>query len=267
MINTITTIVNEAIKLIELDIHKSETTDVLKSDKHDIKLAIDKKLGDLIYSHIQKDFPTHSIISEENEIIIGQDDYTWIIDPLDGSVNYFYGLPFYGISIACFNNQLELSNQCYDFKSLLKKPVIGIIYIPYNQKLYWAIHNHGAYCNTHILKCPENMNSQDVLLSMNFSGRQENMKDMDKILSKLVKQVKKIRSHGATAVDLAYIASGNIGALIQRGIKIWDFAAAYIILTEAGGKFSTTEREPNSWDIIASFPNLHDFFIREAAIL
>ncbi|MHA1271054.1 MAG: inositol monophosphatase family protein [Candidatus Helarchaeota archaeon] len=191
-----------------------------KKDNSIVSLA-DIESEKLIKSEIKKKFPDHAIIGEEEGIVEGNSEYTWIIDPLDGTTNFSIHYPFFCVSIALFKNQ---------------SPIIGVIYFPPQDELFYAKRGYGAFLNNAELKVSNENSIEKSIIA--FS----NSRDVDKI--RLISDIhlkfrllrQKLRHFGSAALELSYLASGRISAFLSVGTNIWDVAAGVLLVQEAGGK-------------------------------
>jgi myo-inositol-1(or 4)-monophosphatase len=216
-----------ALKIIELEKNSSKKID--KNLSKDVKVFADIKSEKVIIEYLENatDF---SILSEEFGFIKKSSDYLWIVDPIDGSVNFSRDIPFYSISIGLWKK---------------KHPVLGIIYDLNTNDIYKGIIGKGSWfneiaINTSPLKKIENaIICTGFPVSYNFSDT-EIMSFVNKI-----KDFKKVRLLGSASLSLAYLAKGSVDAYTEKNIKIWDVAAGIAIVIAAGGevKFSNFDKD------------------------
>ncbi len=223
----------------------------VKADlEHDIKLEVDHLCEEKIIKTIRKEFPGHRIISEESGEISGDGQYVWIIDPLDGTVNYFRGLPFFCTSIGVFrlagNEPLtgSILDRC--------EPVAGVIYAPVLEELFCTGYDEIARLNGRELSIGPGKSLEDSVISISIGSSEKTVNEISSIIPGLAQRVKKIRSFGSTALDLAYISAGFLDGMLHRNIKIWDIAAGSMILEKSGGVVSFGQTAPGTYDILAS---------------
>ena len=223
--------------------------------KNDIKLEVDKLSEKVMIDTILKRFPSHSILSEECGIIDNDKEYLWIVDPLDGTINYYYGIPYFCASAACYkkvDKADKLSQKLSDFAI----PVCGAIYSALTNELFYAEVGKGAFLNnTKISASPE----QDLKECIAVTGMGRTRVSSDKLFdgnNALAKQIRKIRCMGAAAYDIANLACGRFNMFFMRGISIWDFAASVIIASEAGAEVSAYEYEKGKWDVVVANSNV-----------
>jgi fructose-1,6-bisphosphatase/inositol monophosphatase family enzyme len=220
---------------------------------HDLKLEIDHLCEDVIIKTIKSEFPDHCIISEESGEIIAESDFIWIIDPLDGTVNYFKGLPFFCTCISAYSIKLE--SQKGDILSKAS-PVAGVIYAPILEELFLSSADEPAMLNNKEITASHINKLQDAIINISIGSSEKTVSEISSIIPKIACKVKKMRSLGSTALDLAYIAAGFIDGMIHKNIKIWDIAAGKMILEKAGGAVTYIKTKTHTYDIFASSPGI-----------
>jgi fructose-1,6-bisphosphatase/inositol monophosphatase family enzyme len=221
---------------------------------HDLKLVTDWQSERAIIDTISQRFPDHGLLSEEYGIIPGFSDYYWIVDPLDGSVNYRHRLPHFAVSIACYR-KTEMDTPLDEGVGL---PILGVVYLPFFQELYEAAADRPALVNKRPLTvgCEERLTEAVVQLS--FGSDEATMQRMERINAVLIRRARKVRIYGATAADLVSVASGKCSALVQGSVRLWDFAAAALILKQAGGGFRASRVSRRKWQIVGGAPGIID---------
>jgi myo-inositol-1(or 4)-monophosphatase len=183
---------------------------------------IDIKCNKIIIQQIQQHFPQHNYITEEAERIQNNSEYTWVIDPLDGTSNYAVGLPWFGILIALFKKN---------------EPIIGAAYIPTSNDFYYAEKGKGAFKNNEQLKIQSiKLKNSLVAFSTDSSDDIDYQKKGIKILKYLYRKSRNVRSTNCL-LDILWVSENKFGACINLYTKIWDIAAIYLIIKEAGGIF------------------------------
>lgn len=196
----------------------------------------------------------YNVISEEVGYVHRHSEYTWVVDPLDGTSNFAAGLPWFGVIIALFHHNT---------------PVLGGMYLPVDRKLYLAEAGGGATCDGEAIcvTTSNRLSEQLVSYSFDFSdipGKTE--KEMS-ILEKLSKKVRNIRSTNSL-VDFCYVADGRLGAALNQTTKIWDIGVPWLLIREGGGtvtdiagneiKFDLSDRAADqNYTILASGAGLH----------
>lgn len=212
-----------------------------KGDR-DLVTDIDLAAERIIKTQIIKNFPQDNIVSEENPVK-QEADFTWIIDPLDGTHNYIHNINIFGVSIA-----LAYKNEV----------VVGVIYMPEDNELYLAEKKKGAYLNGRRISVSKRKIHQATLIFDSSLRYQKNK--MLKGLSRLVDKVFNVRMFGSTVRSLAYVAEGKAEAEIEYNDKLWDFAAGLLLVEEAGGR--VTDLKGKKWSLktkgyIASNGKIH----------
>ncbi len=213
----------------------------LKEFRYDIKLKQDFESEKIITESIKKFFPEDGFLCEETGFTENKKNNLWVIDPLDGTLNFSRKIPHCCISIAFLG----------------EKEKFGIIYDFFREEIFTGIKGTGAYLNDKKIQVSNVNRIEDAILGIGFMiGEKEINYGMD-ILSKVIKKVKRIRMMGSAALDFAYLSSGRIDFLIHLNLKRWDYEAGKIILEEAGGNFY--EEEKNGIKIIIGTNKKIDF--------
>ncbi len=225
--------------------------------KHDLKLKIDRESEKIIIRHIKENFPDHNIISEESGVFDGKSEYTWIIDPLDGSVNYFYELPYYCVCVACY----KMSKTNIDQIKSNQRPeelgvgLLGVVYQPATDTLYHATQTAGAFRNGTQIRVANYNNISECLVLLTTGGEPKVIEKMTRMIRKFSDKARKVRVFGATGLDIVNIASGGAGIFFQYGPHLWDFAASKVILEEAGGYFASEYIANGRFEVLACVNN------------
>lgn len=227
---------------------------------HDLKLEIDRLAEKTIIDIIEDTFYDHSIISEEIGIKVKSGEYCWIIDPLDGTVNYFYGIPYFCTCVACYKTDSSKVKNLLDGKKMQNpgEPVAGVVYVPSTGELYSAFRGKGAFRNGVKINASNKTKLSEVIVVMSTGSSPDVISDSLKAAEQFALKARKVRMFGATGLDILNVASGAAGVFFQRASNLWDFAASRVILEEAGGDFYLNEVEPGKWDIIANDPGISD---------
>ena len=193
-----------------------------KSTAIDIATQMDKKAEKFIMESLLAARPDDGIIGEEGSSVESKSGITWVIDPLDGTVNYFYGLPGWNVSIAAKDKDGS---------------VVGVVTAPTINSTWWATRGGGAFYNGHQIHCNDPIALDRSLIATGFqydvSHRISQLEDF----SKLVPIVRDLRRNGAAAVDLCHVAMGALDGYYEAGLKEWDWAAGALVATEAGATF------------------------------
>ena len=221
----------KASKILIRDFGELEKLQVSKKGPTDFVTNSDLKAEKIIIEELQKGRPNYSIISEESELKKNKDtENTWIIDPIDGTVNFLHGIPHFAISIAL---------KCKD------EIISGLIFDPIKNELFYAEKNNGAFFNNQRIRVSKKNQINDCLFAS--SGNLENKIDLP------------YRKSGSAALDMAYVASGRYDGYFQNNLNLWDIAAGIIIIKEAGGLISKIDLSKiKNIKVIASSTDISD---------
>ncbi|MCM2272414.1 MAG: inositol monophosphatase [candidate division Zixibacteria bacterium] len=207
---------------------------------------IDFKSERLITGSIAKHFPRHAILTEEGTNSKGTSGVRWIIDPLDGTVNFAHGFPIYCVSIG-----FEIDGQLAG----------GAIFDPERDELFWGYLGGGAYLNKTRISVSKETRLERALLATGFAydigtARRNNLG----LFARVAKKVQGVRRPGSAAIDLCWLAAGRLDAFWELKLHPWDTAAAKIVVEEAGGRTSRVEGAAHSIfaaDLLATNRLLH----------
>lgn len=214
-----------------------------KSSAVDFATQMDEQAERLIVKSLLAVRPDDGIIAEEGAAQQSKSGITWVIDPLDGTVNYLYGLPGWNISIAAKDKD---------------GVVAGVVYAPSVGALWKAAKGGGAFLNNKAIKCNDPINLNMALIATGFSYDLELRKEQGSRIQRLIPQIRDIRRNGAAAVDLCYVAMGAVDAYFESSLKEWDFAAGGLIATEAGAIISgRSGGAPDGDMVVCAGPSLH----------
>jgi myo-inositol-1(or 4)-monophosphatase len=212
-----------------------------KKDYNDLVTEIDRQSEKKIIEVIHQHYPEHNILGEEGGDNKKKSDYRWIIDPIDGTINFTHKLPLFCISIA-----LEI-------KGVIS---IGLVQAPLTGEKFWAEIGGGAFLNGKRIHVSSTENLADALLVTGFPyGARHNIGNCIDHFVNFVKLGLPIRRLGSAALDLCYLACGRFDAFWEVNLNPWDVAAGYLIVKEAGGKvtdFSGDEYSVYMKEILAS---------------
>ncbi len=227
--------------------------------RHDLKLAADRRSEETILRIIATAFPDHGILAEETGLRPGRSDHLWIVDPLDGSVNFYHGIPCFCVSVACYERTSPPDSPRDALSASLGTAVVGVVYAPVFDELFCGVRGGGATCNGRAITVARETAVEDALIGISLGSREETMARMCAVSASLVRDVRKLRMFGSTALDMAGVACGRMSALVQGRVRPWDFAAARLILEESGGVFEAGELDAGGWEIIACAPALYPY--------
>jgi myo-inositol-1(or 4)-monophosphatase len=198
---------------------------VNSAEAHDIKLELDVRCQKLITKILFSAFPEISLLGEEGDSGDAKSEFRWVVDPIDGTVNYFYGMPHAAVSIAL---------QWHKEKNY--ETVLGVIYDPFTDELWTATLGGKTKLNGRVVRCSKRSRVGDSLVAMGFSKSKENLEKSLPHLVRLSRRAKKIRIMGSAALELAYVACGRLDAYVERTINLWDIAAGALMVECSGGE-------------------------------
>ncbi len=226
---------------------------VSQKNPNDYVTDIDQLAEREIISIIRKAHPNHCILGEESGELDGDDDeYTWIIDPLDGTRNFIHGFPQFAVSIAV---------------SYRGKVEHGVTYDPVRQELFTASRGKGAQLNDRRIRVSKNKALEECLLGTGFPYRHspEAIQSYVNSLMAVLPLAGDVRRAGAATLDLAYVACGRFDGFWEMGLKPWDLAAGVLFVKEAGGlvcDFNGAEDYLKSGDVVAANPKILKLLLR-----
>ncbi len=200
---------------------------------HDIKLEMDVRAQATIERAILRAHPRHTILGEEGVRGKFDGDYRWIVDPLDGTVNYAYAIPQFCVSIAC--QKKSASRSPHDRLTPGWQTVAGVIYDPIRDEMSAASRDGAATLNGKRIHVSQRRALEDAIVSVGFFKTDALIDQSMPHFKRLVHRARKVRIMGAAALDLAYVANGRYDVYLEYGVKLWDIAAGLLILERAGG--------------------------------
>jgi myo-inositol-1(or 4)-monophosphatase len=212
---------------------------VHSSEAHDIKLEIDVQTQDLITRLLLEQFPEHALYGEEGIVGDQSSKHQWVVDPLDGTVNYFYGVPHFCVSIAL------------RFKGEI---IVGVIYDPLRDEMWSGQKGEKPQLNGQHFRVSERADLAEAMISVGLAKTGKTIDTNLPLLQEMVHRARKCRVLGSAALDMAYVACGRFDAYIEQGISLWDIAAGWILVETAGGKVDLRPRKDmkDKYSVIAS---------------
>ena len=219
----------EAGKIIFRNISRVHSLDIKTKEKNDFVSEVDLQAEQEIINIIHRVYPQHGILGEEfgSRFSGNDDEYQWIIDPLDGTTNFLRGFPHYSVSIALkHKDRLE----------------VAVIYDPFKDELFCAGRGNGASLNDRKIRVSKLPSFEGALLATGFPYKEnQNIDAYMASLKDIMLQTAGIRRAGSAALDLAYVAAGRVDGFWEFGLNSWDIAAGCLIVQEAGGLVGDTE--------------------------
>ncbi len=252
LLEFLTRITEEAGKII-LNYSKGKFGVALKDKRPgaiDIVTDADRASEDFIVGSINREFPGHDILTEERNIERTGSQWLWIVDPLDGTVNFAHGYPMFSVSVALMENRALIA---------------GMIYDPLKKESFYAIRNGGAFLNDSRIHVSEVKELKKSILSTGFPydkaySPENNVAEFSRALLR----VQGMRRGGSAALDLAYVSCGRLDGFWERKLKPWDMAAGMLLVEEAGGRVTDgygKSTDPYTQLVVASNGFIHDLIL------
>ncbi|HZQ75632.1 MAG TPA: inositol monophosphatase family protein [Burkholderiales bacterium] len=212
---------------------------------NDFVTRVDGAAEQAIIEIVRKAYPDHAFLAEESGKTEGQAEYTWVIDPLDGTTNFIHGFPQYCISIGV-QHRGQLAH--------------GVVYDPTRNELFTASKGRGAFLNDRRIRVSKCAKLEGALVGTGFPYRELGRVDFYlRQLKAMMEKAAGVRRAGAAALDLAYVACGRLDAFWELGLSPWDMAAGALLIQEAGGLVADPSGEQDylsSGDIVAATPKM-----------
>ncbi|HZK05843.1 MAG TPA: inositol monophosphatase family protein [Actinomycetaceae bacterium] len=224
------------------------TVEYTKSSQSDIVTAVDREVEDLLRSRLASARTDDAILGEEQDNQAGTSGLTWVIDPIDGTVNYLYGLPFWSVSVAVCAGTPDPSG--WDL-------LAGAVCAPALERTWHAVKGAGAYRDGEPVHVAAGETLAQSLVATGFGYQSGQRAFQSQVFLEVIPQVRDIRRFGSAAVDLCLVAEGVFDGYYESGINSWDVAAGELIVREAGGVVSGLDGGPWSTEmVIAANPRL-----------
>lgn len=237
-------------KVVQKYAGKVHQKNIKFGDLSDFATDADLEAEKVIISILSKEFPDHNIITEEQENIQKGSEYTWVVDPLDGTKSYEHNIPFFSVSVGLLQNN---------------QPLLGIIYRVATDEIFSACKNKGAFLNDKKIKVSAGKSLEEAAIIVDLGHKQRRPPKLDLYIKPMIYNAGFIYSFGGAAVSLGFVADGMVDAGISQA-WIWDFVAGAVIVREAGGKVTDFEGNEPDWsqerlNIVASNALIHDQII------
>ena len=195
-----------------------------KSSSSDYVTSLDRQIESGIVQFIRKNRANDGILGEEGASRSGTSGIRWIIDPIDGTSNFVYSIPYFSLSIA-----IEAEGEI----------VAGVVADLSSNDIFDAVKGHGSRCNNEVIKVNDNDSLQSAIVTTGFSYRPERREFQGGMLQHILPRIGDIRRFGSAALDLCWLATGRVDAFYEEGLNLWDYAAGSLIVSEAGGTVRT----------------------------
>jgi myo-inositol-1(or 4)-monophosphatase len=224
MVNIAVRAARRAGEIMVRQLNQLESLRVVEKSRNEFVTQVDQAAEASIIETIREYYPDHAILAEESGAV-GENEYQWIIDPLDGTTNYVHGFPVFSVSIAVAHNG-EIEH--------------GVVYDPLRQEIFSASRGQGAQLDGRRIRVSKRTTIQQSLVATGFPYR-ANLKYLDRYLEMLkvvMLESAGVRRPGSAALDLCYVAAGRVDAFFEFGLAKWDIAAGALMIREAGGRIS-----------------------------
>ena len=219
-----------------------------KSTVADIVTDADREVEQLIRDRVRAERPDDGFLGEESDAAGGTSGFTWIVDPIDGTVNYASGIPTYAVSVAVVEGEPDPEKWV---------GVAGAVYAPVLDELFTAVRGEGAWHRGQRLAVTQDTPA-GALLGTGF-GYDPATHDGDLATVRRVMTIARdLRRMGSAAIDLSYVAAGRLDGFFERGLNAWDFAAGKLLVEEAGGAVSRLDITASRPMLIAGGPRVHE---------
>ncbi|MBL6764626.1 MAG: inositol monophosphatase [Verrucomicrobiae bacterium] len=211
---------------------------VNESTQHDIKLELDVRCQKRIQTSLQKAYPTIPILGEEGILGDPNAEFRWVVDPIDGTVNFAYDIPHACVCIALQQRRAgrPKAGDLYGAETIL-----GVTYDPFLDELWTATRDQKSRCNGRPIQVSKRAKLAEAIITMGFSKKSESISKALPTFTGLIPKVRKVRMFGSAGLSMAWIAAGRLDAYLEAGVRIWDVAAGSILIRQAGGEFWHSE--------------------------
>jgi myo-inositol-1(or 4)-monophosphatase len=233
MLNTAVKAARKAGAIINRASLDVDLVQVSSKGRSDFVTEVDRAAEEAIIATLRTAYPQHGILAEESGASNpdGSDEYTWIIDPLDGTTNFIHGFPQYAVSIG-LQHRGHLAQ--------------AVVYDPTRNELFTASKGRGAFLNDRRLRVSRRTQLRECLIGTGFPFRSlEHMDAYLRMFKRVTEETAGIRRPGAAALDLAYVAAGRLDGFWEIGLSPWDMAAGALLIVEAGGFVADLKGEAN----------------------
>jgi myo-inositol-1(or 4)-monophosphatase len=197
-----------------------QTVQVNEATQHDLKIQADIDSQKRIETFLLSKHPSSCLLGEEGNAGTAGAELEWIVDPIDGTVNYAMGFPHFCVSIAArFQGEL----------------VVGVVYDPMRNELFSTEKGSPSYLNGKVIRVSSRASLGEAMLAVGFAKSEESVHHCLELYGHYAPRARKMRAMGSAALDLAYVAAGRLDAYIEQGVSLWDIAAGVLLVENAGG--------------------------------
>ncbi len=236
---------------LALTMHPGIRTESTKSSPTDVVTAADRAVEALLAAGIRDARPDDALLGEEGASGTGTTGLRWVVDPIDGTVNYLYGLPQWAVSIGVEHQG---------------RTVVGVVLDPGKDELFTAVRGRGSFLDGRRLACTDVSELSQTLVATGFGYDARRRSAQAALLPRLLPVVRDIRRLGAGALDLCAVAAGRVDAYYEQGLSPWDMSAGRLVATEAGARVEGLRGRPADARMTLAagpriFPTLHDLLV------
>ena len=229
---------------LALSMHSGLSGHDTKSTPTDVVTEADRACERLLVDGIRAARPDDGILGEEGASSDGSSGVQWVVDPIDGTVNYLYGLPQWAVSIG-----VEVDGQA----------LVGVVFDPAKDELWTAVRGGGARLDGRVLRCSDVQELSQTLVATGFSYDVRRRTVQASNLQRVVTEVRDVRRLGAASLDLCSVAAGRVDAYYEQGLHPWDMSAGLLVAAEAGVRTGDLRGGPGSYRmVVASAPAVFD---------
>jgi len=252
MLNVAIQAARSAGRIIVRFVDRLDTIDVNEKSRNEFVTQVDHLAEQEIIQTIRQKYPNHAILAEESGITEGDENFLWIIDPLDGTTNFIHGFPQFSVSIALqHRGKLE----------------VGVIYDPLRQELYTATRGQGAQLNSRKIRVSQCKKLNTALIGTGFPYKKNHhFKSYIDTFEAIFPETVGVRRAGSAALDLAYVAAGRLDGFWEISLKEWDMAAGVLLVKEAGGlvgDFHGEDQFMDSGNLVAANSRIYKILLEK----
>jgi myo-inositol-1(or 4)-monophosphatase len=220
--------------------------------QHDIKLELDVRSQRTIERALAKAFPDIAVLGEEGDSGDTELARRWVVDPIDGTVNFAYGIPHACVSIALQERRPALEKKAVHSDDPYAT-VMGMVYDPFLDEMWTAIEGQPAKLNGKKIHVAQRRKLEEAIVAVGFAKYETTLAKMLPVFNILVHRVRKLRLLGAAALSMTWTANGRLDAYKEYGVRLWDIAAGGLIVEQAGGEFWRRQiSEDHTYEICVS---------------
>ena len=221
--------------------------------QHDIKLALDVQCQQLIQRRLLQAYPASGFFGEEGSVGDPEADWRWVVDPIDGTVNFTYGIPHACVSIALQERRVSRRKPRGQREGgNAYETVVGVVHDPFADELWTAIRGGRTHLNRRPARVSQRARLDEAMVSLGFGKRDAVLQHLLPAFRELTPRVRKLRIMGSAALALTYVATGRFDAYAEVGLGLWDFAAGALIVEGAGGEVRSRELPDGLHEVVAT---------------